>query len=113
MPKTRRDSAATLGMTRREFARHGLAFLLALGGIPLMAATRARAEGTTWVTDVPGSEALLRGVQYVPKSAKPDQNCGNCVLFQAQGDQGGKCALFQQGLVPTEAWCISWGPRPS
>lgn len=98
-------------MTRREVGRHGAAFLLALGGLPL--ARGARAEDEALVSDLPGNEALLRGVQYVSKSVRDGQRCESCVLYQPRGGSRGKCALFQAGLVPAEAWCISWSPKPS
>lgn len=102
--------SAQRGLSRREFGQSGLAFLLALGNLHV---GRASADGQSLVDDIPANAALLKGVQYVPESVKADQRCANCVLFQPQAAGRGKCALFQQGLVPEQAWCLSWGPKPS
>jgi len=99
------------GLTRRELGRRGAAFALALAGLRF--APAARADDTAWVSDIPANESLLRGVQYVAQTEKPDQRCGNCVLYQPRGEARGKCALFQQGVVPEEAWCLSWSPKPA
>jgi hypothetical protein len=100
------------GLTRRELARLGLGAVAAWTAFPW--ARRARAEvEPALVTDFPANEALLAGVQFAPVTARSDQRCANCVLYQPREEGLGKCALFQQGHVPEEAWCISWGPKPS
>lgn len=100
------------GLTRRELHRRGLTLLAGLGSL---AWTRAAWADTAepWASDVTANAALLAGVKYAAETPKPEQRCANCVLYQARGDDRGKCALFQQGLVPAGAWCMSWGPKPA
>ena len=54
---------------------------------------------------------MVTGLQYVSKSVKADQNCGNCQLYTAGEAGTGKCMRFQQGLVAEAGWCISWAKK--
>ena len=107
-PETDRPAA---GLTRRQFGWQSLG-LLALAG-SFGAGRTARAAHAPLVDTLPANAPLLAGVQYVPKSVKEGQRCANCVLYRATDASHGKCALFQQGAVPAEAWCMSWGPKPA
>ncbi len=47
-------------------------------------------------------------------SAKaPNQFCSNCVLLQAPGKSGGKCAVLAMACVSNKGWCKSWAYKPS
>ncbi|MEX1165754.1 MAG: high-potential iron-sulfur protein [Hydrogenophaga sp.] len=46
---------------------------------------------------------------YVADSARADQACGNCVLFQgAAGSEAGPCPLFAGKQVSANGWCASY-----
>lgn len=99
------------GLTRRQVGRAGLGLVLAVGGVSL-GWRRAFAADEPYVTDVPESAAIVQALQYVSKSAKPDQQCASCALFVADaGATKGKCALFAKGLVSAEGWCSSWSKK--
>ena len=100
-------------MDRREFLKAGLtsAVLLPMAGA-VLAAKPARAEGHL-VTDVEANAPMVSALQYVPKSEKADQNCGNCQLYTATAEGMGKCQLFQEGLVAEAGWCMSWAQKVS
>ncbi len=63
------------------------------------------------VTEVPASAALVSQLQYVNESAKPDQNCTNCMFYSDEGGGLGKCQLFPQGYVKAAGWCMSWAKK--
>jgi hypothetical protein len=51
---------------------------------------------------------MAKTLAYTHTSAKPDQNCANCQLYQAGADGQGNCPLFGQDLVKATGWCSSW-----
>ena len=101
------DDSGT-SMHRREFMAAGLTTAVLLPGA-LLTAKPARAEEL--ITDIESNAAMVTGLQYVSKSVKADQNCGNCQLYTAGEAGTGKCMLFQQGLVAEAGWCISWAKK--
>ncbi|TVQ79762.1 MAG: High potential iron-sulfur protein [Bradymonadales bacterium] len=43
---------------------------------------------------------------------EPSQNCANCKLYLAAPTAPqGPCQIFQNKIVPAEAWCNAWVPR--
>lgn len=54
-------------------------------------------------------EAQIQALQYVEQTEKPDQNCANCLFWQAPtGDsECGGCQLFP-GPVNPNGWCSTW-----
>ncbi|HJO24475.1 MAG: high-potential iron-sulfur protein [Myxococcota bacterium] len=97
-------------MHRREFVVAGLTGAAVLP-VALFAAKPARAEEL--ITDIPANAAMVSALQYVAKSPKPDQHCGNCQLYTAGEGNTGKCQLFAQGVVAKDGWCMSWAQKPA
>lgn len=85
-----------LSISRRRFAC-GAGLALA-SGPALLAASAARAAGTTPKTDV--------GYQYAPKGA---QSCGVCASFIPGDDPSGPgtCQIVA-GAIPRNGWCQLW-----
>jgi len=54
-------------------------------------------------------EAQIQALQYVEQTEKPDQNCENCLFWQAPtgGSECGGCQLFP-GPVNPNGWCSTW-----
>jgi len=97
-------------LTRRALGRAAVGLLVV--GVGAALAPR-RAVAAELVTEIPANAPTLRAVGYVERSAKPGQQCGNCVLYQPGADGRGKCGLFAQGLVAEQGWCSSWVGKPS
>lgn len=58
-----------------------------------------------------GSKALREANEYVAVSAKPDQKCDGCALYQP-GEAGcGKCTLFASSPVAPGGWCKAWAKK--
>jgi len=104
-----KDDSRT-SMDRREFVTAGLTTAVLLPGA-LFAAKPARAEEL--VSDIAANAPMVTALQYVPKSVKPDQTCGNCQLYTAGEGDTGKCQLFINGIVPKGGWCMSWAAKVS
>lgn len=92
-------------MHRREFMAAGLTTAALLPGALLTPKPAGAAE---LVTDIDANAAMVAGLQYVNKSVKADQTCGNCQLYTAGEADTGKCQLFVQGVVTEAGWCASW-----
>jgi hypothetical protein len=100
-------------MSRREFMKAGLTAAALLPIVGLRPGV-ARAQDEKLVTELPDQAPMVTALQYVNKSAKPDQNCKLCQFFTPQGDGArGKCQLFQSGVVSAEGWCASWAKKIS
>ena len=101
-------------ITRREFAKVAAVAAVAFGGAlgTALAPTRSAAEEEALVTEFPANAPVIASLGYVNESPKADQNCAGCVLYTGPAEGRGKCALFQQGVVPAKAWCKSWAPKP-
>jgi hypothetical protein len=58
------------------------------------------------------SDPTAKALGYVTKSAKPDQQCGNCAQFQGKSsDPQGGCTLFPGKTVASGGWCMSWAKK--
>ena len=76
-------------------------------------APAAEADPNALVTELPAMTAQVTALQYVNASAKPDQNCANCLFYTAGEGGRGKCQLFPKGLVSSGGWCASWAAKPA
>jgi len=105
-------SAARVGLTRRRFGRAALG-LAVVGLGATLPSGRLLADDTALVTDVPANAATVKAVAYANESAKPGQQCKNCILFQPVANGRGRCSLFAQGLVSEQGGCSSWVAKSS
>ena len=67
--------------------------------------------GTFAYADLPAldpSDPAARGRDYVTKSAKSVEYCGNCSLYKKTSDSMGSCALFAGKSVAFAGWCSGW-----
>jgi len=91
-------------MTRRALL-HGSLVTFAL--IPVTGLINASAVAAPAALDP--SDPTAKALGYVPKSAKPDQQCENCSQFQGKsGDSQGACTLFPGKTVASGGWCMTW-----
>ena len=91
-------------ITRRALVRGGLiaGTLVPVAGFLVCGAAYA---------DLPAldpSDPAARGRDYVTKSAKSVEYCGNCSLYKKTSDSMGSCALFAGKGVAFAAWCSGW-----
>jgi len=90
--------------TRRALMKDGLIVgaLLPMAGLFVVGTARA---------DLPPldpNDPAARGRDYVTKSAKSDNYCGNCSLYKKTSDSMGSCALFAGKSVAYAGWCSGW-----
>jgi hypothetical protein len=94
-------------ITRRALVRSGLiagALVPAAGLLVNLTATASAA--------LDPNDPTAKALGYVPKSAKPDANCGNCQQFQGKaGDATGPCTIFAGKNVASTGWCMSWAKK--
>lgn len=69
------------------------------------------------VSDLTASEVERRNAQitalnYVEETPKPEENCANCLFYQAPtgGSECGGCQLFP-GPVHPNGYCTTWQPK--
>ncbi len=79
-------------MKSRRFIIKAGALVAATAGVALAGSAQAK---------VP-----QKGVQYVAKSVKPNQNCGNCSNFIAPN----ACKVVDGQIAPT-GYCMIWAPK--
>jgi len=100
--------------------------LSACGGSDDGASSNSTAESTTSssgslscndVSDLSASEIERRNAQitalnYVEETPNPEQNCANCLFYQAPsgGSECGGCTLFP-GPVHPNGYCTTWQPQ--
>jgi High potential iron-sulfur protein len=59
------------------------------------------------------SDPTAKALGYVNDSAKPDQKCANCALFQGAAiDSRGGCSIFAGKSVAAGGWCSGWAKKP-
>ena len=114
-------------LSRREFLQKTALLGVAVGASSLLAACSATepapgteagdvAGGPLDCSDISGlSETQVQtrtGLAYVEMSTTPDQNCLNCVQYQAAAEAGtcGTCTLVP-GPINPEGWCSSWAAK--
>jgi High potential iron-sulfur protein len=91
-------------ITRRALVKGGL---LAGALVPVAGLFICRAA----YADLPAldpSDPAARGRDYVTKSAKSVEYCGNCSLYQKTSDSMGSCTLFAGKSVAFAGWCSGW-----
>jgi hypothetical protein len=100
--------------TRYPGARPRRVFLIAAAGGAFAPAAFAQAPAR-----LDESDPLAKAQGYVHDASKvdrakwpkfqPSQNCANCQLFQAKGnDPWGGCPLFGTRQVAAKGWCNAW-----
>ena len=97
-------------MTRRALVRGGLitGALIPVTGLFINSVAFAAPAA------LDPSDPTAKALGYVTKSAKPDQKCGNCSLFQGNsGDSEGPCTIFPGKSVVSGGWCMSWVKKPA
>ncbi len=97
-------------MTRRALVRGGL---IAGALIPVSGLFINRVAFAAPVALDP-SDPTAKALGYVTKSAKADQQCGNCSLFQGKsGEPEGPCTVFPGKSVASGGWCMSYVKKPA
>ena len=91
-------------ITRRALVKGGLiaGALVPVAGLFICGAACA---------DLPAldpSDPAAKGRDYVTKSAKSVEYCGNCSLYKKTSDSMGSCALFAGKSVAFAGWCSGW-----
>jgi len=63
-------------------------------------------------TPLDPADPMAKALAYAEASAKPEQNCANCVQFQGKpGDSRGGCVLFAGKTVAAAGWCSVWAKK--
>lgn len=89
--------------TRRQFIR---IVPVAVAGAALVAGREALAQARP--ADAADPKAFA-SIGYVEKSAKADQRCNNCQLFQGKpADAWAPCPLTPGKKVAGAGWCTAW-----
>jgi len=97
-------------MTRRALVRGGLI----TGALIPIAGLFVNGSAVAAAAPLDPNDPTAKALGYVPKSAKPDQQCGTCAQFQGKsGDSQGACTLFPGKTVPSGGWCMSWAKKPA
>ena len=98
--------------SRREFVIQlsvGSAALLA-GGQVFADAMVDEKDGQAAALGYKADSSKVDGKKFA--SHKPDQNCGNCALFQGKaGDKAGACPLFAGKQVSAAGWCSAYAKK--
>ena len=98
--------------SRREFVIQlsvGSAALLA-GGQVFADAMVDEKDGQAAALGYKSDSSKVDGKKFA--SHKPDQNCGNCALFQGKaGDKAGACPLFAGKQVSAAGWCSAYAKK--
>ncbi len=97
-------------VSRRDFTR-----LLGTGALAIPVSTLV-AQLPSHAEDLPlvdPESATAKQLQYVAVTEVEGKRCDGCVLYTASDDVNGKCSIFPANLVPAEAWCSAYAPKPS
>ena len=98
--------------SRREFV-----IQLSLGSAALLAGSQVFAQA---MVDEKDGQAAALGYKADSSKVdgkkfathKPEQNCGNCALFQGKaGDKAGACPLFAGKQVSAAGWCSAYAKK--
>jgi hypothetical protein len=98
--------------SRREFV-----IQLSLGSAALLAGGQVFAQAMVDEKDAQASAlgykadtTKVDGKKYA--THKPEQQCGNCALFQGKaGDKAGACPLFAGKQVASTGWCSAYAKK--
>ena len=98
--------------SRREFVVQlgvGATALLA-GGQVFAQAMVDEKDGQAAALGYKADSSKVDGKKFA--AHKPEQNCGNCALFQGKaGDKAGGCPLFAGKNVAAAGWCSAWAKK--
>lgn len=87
--------------SRREFIR-----IVPVAGAALLAGREVLAQARP--ADAADPKAFAN-IGYVEKSAKADQRCNNCQLYQGKAtDAWAPCPLTANKKVAGAGWCTAW-----
>jgi len=98
--------------SRREFV-----IQLSVGSAALLAGSQVFAQA---MVDEKDGQAAALGYKADSSKVdgkkfathKPEQNCGNCALFQGKaGDKAGACPLFAGKQVAATGWCSAYAKK--
>jgi High potential iron-sulfur protein len=98
--------------SRREFV-----IQLSVGSAALLAGSQVFAQA---MVDEKDGQAAALGYKADSSKVdgkkfathKPEQNCGNCALFQGKaGDKAGACPLFAGKQVSAAGWCSAYAKK--
>jgi hypothetical protein len=98
--------------SRREFV-----IQLSVGSAALLAGSQVFAQA---MVDEKDGQAAALGYKADSSKVdgkkfathKPEQNCGNCALFQGKaGDKAGACPLFAGKQVAAAGWCSAYAKK--
>jgi hypothetical protein len=98
--------------SRREFV-----IQLSVGSAALLAGSQVFAQA---MVDEKDGQAAALGYKADSSKVdgkkfathKPEQNCGNCALFQGKaGDKAGACQLFAGKQVAAAGWCSAYAKK--
>jgi len=98
--------------SRREFV-----IQLSVGSAALLAGSQVFAQA---MVDEKDGQAAALGYKADSSKVdgkkfathKPEQNCGNCALFQGKaGDKAGACPLFAGKQVAGAGWCSAYAKK--
>lgn len=95
-------------ISRRALIKGGL---IATAFIPAVSLSLRSA-----VADAPAldpADPMAKALGYVPKSAKADQSCANCLQYKAGAAATGTCNIFAGKTVQSGGWCLSWVTKPA
>ena len=96
--------------TRRQFNKLLAGGAVAIPVASILVSGSARAEDLPMVDP---EAPLSKGLQYVLQTEKEGVNCASCLLYSDDGTgEKGACSIFPGSLVPAEAWCSAYQPKP-
>jgi hypothetical protein len=98
----------TTRMTRRGLLQSGLQVTLA--GALVSTTTLAQAQGEKSCLDGKMNEGLASALNFTEHSAKPEEVCGNCGLYDGGTAACGHCQIFSCS-VNAKGRCDSWAPK--
>lgn len=97
--KSRREITKVLGMS-------------AVCTVPLLTVASLLPSKSSAASLVDPESPQAKALQYVESSARDDQACLLCALYQPLGDgEFGNCPLFPGAEVKAIAWCSAWVPK--
>ncbi len=97
-------------ITRRQFNKLLGTGIAAIPASVLIAQLPSQAEDLPLVDP---ESATAKQLQYAAVTPDEGKRCDGCLLYAAADDEKGKCSIFPANLVPAEAWCSAYAPKPA
>ncbi|MEM7256779.1 MAG: high-potential iron-sulfur protein [Pseudomonadota bacterium] len=97
-------------LSRRQFNKTLGQGLLAVPAALVVAQLPSRADSDMALVDP--ESAIAKQLQYAVASEN-DAKCSTCALYTGIDDEIGKFTIFPANVVPAEAWCSAFAPKPS